>query len=76
MTGRDLFSGTGFNYVLSLNKKCHIDFSVLTLKKVPPHVIVIFVFIEGTCLKNVDQRSKITAICYWMLESWIFCLNW
>ncbi|CAK58581.1 unnamed protein product (macronuclear) [Paramecium tetraurelia] len=41
LTGRDVFPGTGFNFVLQLNKKCHIDFSILTLKKVPPNVIVI-----------------------------------
>ncbi|CAD8144345.1 unnamed protein product [Paramecium octaurelia] len=42
LTGRDVFPGTGFNYVLQLNKKCHIDFSILTLKKVPQNVIVIY----------------------------------
>lgn len=64
-----MFPGTGFNFVLSLNKKCHIDFSILTLKKIPPHIIVKFNFIEGTCLKNVSKRSKIKTNCYRMFKS-------
>ncbi|CAD8197501.1 unnamed protein product [Paramecium octaurelia] len=41
LTGRDMFSGTGFAYVLAQNKKCQIDFTLLQLRKLPQDAILL-----------------------------------
>ncbi|CAD8106530.1 unnamed protein product [Paramecium primaurelia] len=40
LTGRDVFPGQGFTYVLELNKKCNIDFSYLILQQLPVNLTV------------------------------------
>ncbi|CAD8117819.1 unnamed protein product [Paramecium sonneborni] len=62
LTGRDVFPGSGFTYVLELNKKCNIDFSHLTLQKLP-------VNLTESCLKDVIQRSQIKTYSYRVFES-------
>ncbi|CAD8107127.1 unnamed protein product [Paramecium sonneborni] len=49
LTGRDVFPGTGFAYVLAQNKKCQIDFTLLQLRKLPSDSI--------TLLKQMLQKD-------------------
>ncbi|CAD8185544.1 unnamed protein product [Paramecium pentaurelia] len=51
LTGRDVFPGTGFAYVLAQNKKCQIDFTLLQLRKLPSDVIIL--------LKQMLQKDPI-----------------
>ncbi|CAD8178593.1 unnamed protein product [Paramecium octaurelia] len=51
LTGRDLFPGTGFAYVLAQNKKCQIDFTLLQLRKLPSDAIIL--------LKSMLQKDPI-----------------
>ncbi|CAD8200319.1 unnamed protein product [Paramecium octaurelia] len=64
LTGRDVFPGSGFTYVLELNKKCNIDFSHLTLQQLPANLTVRICFIEESCSKNAIKRSQVETYSY------------
>ncbi|CAD8192412.1 unnamed protein product [Paramecium octaurelia] len=72
LTGRDVFPGSKFSYVFELNKKCNIDFTYLTLQKLPVNLTVCICIIEESCLKNVIKRSQIETYSHLVFESRIF----